>query len=148
MLKSSFLMFSFLLFLETQSFADGGSSVAGPGAPEMEYGCYEVEFVFGKPMTAPDFQIDIGKFWPKYELEIDILDYLDFLKGAPEKTQKAVRHEPVTEGAPIVYTSSNYRIEIYVAGPSTVEDGKAFWHGELYRNDVFERELKCRAIHF
>jgi hypothetical protein len=149
MLKSVLLMFSFLLFSGPHAFADGGSSVAGMGAPKTEYNCYEAEYVFSRQKLAPDFPIFIGKLWPAYEREILFSDFQHFLEGAPENRQKATLHEPVAQGDPVVYTSTNYRVEIYVSEPSTVEEyGRVYWHAKFYFNDVFVHDLKCHAGEF
>ena len=132
-----------LLLLSTAGHA-GGSSVAGIGAPEFIYACYEMNFhpYDRSNNLQPDFEVNIGKFYPKYQLNLSVIDRkTPSMSSEPtvEKISKAI-------GAPISYLSRNYQLYVKATTTPIFENGHVFHYSELtYKNRPY-RSLKCERV--
>lgn len=123
----------------TASFA-GGSSVAGVGAPQLIYVCYEFNYkVDGKNKSEPPFQVTVAKLPPTYELKLIVLD----------RKNKRMSEELTTEipadsmGGPLSYVSPKFQLSIQSTGAPIIEKEHIFHSSQLtYGNKPF-RNLKC-----
>ena len=143
-MKSNLLkVFASLLLFSTAGHA-GGSSVAGIGAPEFIYVCYEMNFHRYDPSNndQADFEVNIGKFYPKYQLTLSVIDRkAPNMSSEPtvEKISKAI-------GGPISYLSRNYQLYVRATTTPIFENGHVFHYSELtYKNRPY-KTLKCERV--
>jgi hypothetical protein len=122
------------------AFADGGSSVAGPGAPQIEWVCGGMNDLHFGNYNEPHFSVLVGRFWPDYNLKMLIFDTYanEFRK------HEVQRQDPVAEGAPLIFDGESDRLFIETAAEPIHEDGAIYLPAKLLTNTTTVHELKCK----
>jgi len=114
----------------------GGSSTVGPGAPQFEVGCFDLN------ATDKLFEVTVGRYWPNYALQLEIIDRV----GQNVSSEEAKRVEPSTVGGALTYQSRQFELRIYATTTPIVFEGRTYSYSELIQNGRVVRTLKCELL--
>lgn len=114
----------------------GGSSTVGPGAPQIEVGCFDFK------ATDKLFEVTVGRYWPNYDLQLAIIDRA----GQNVSSEEAKRVDPSTMGGDLTYQSRQSELRIYATTTPIVFEGRTYSYSELIQNGQVIRTLKCELL--
>jgi hypothetical protein len=130
-----YLMILVSILTSSAAFA-GGSSTAGVGAPQFLYACLDTE------LTVKEFQANVIRASPNYELELAILDF----KGQSITSEPVEQIQPKAVGAPMIYQGATSSLSLNSSIAPIFEDGKVYTHGILSQAGKPDRNLKCAYV--